>query len=1375
MNKKNKGLQKFFSVFTTVTFLVNSFLTPFSIIAQEISPTAEPTAVVQQVQEPTPEPTTVSTETITPIPEVTVVPTETPVSTPLRPSDSEGQAETVTSSPEANQPSEQPQPSQSTDTQNSAEPTIVPTPSPEPNVTAEVTTVVEPEKDCFNNESVYKETSYTDWTFNEQTQIYETKENVQLGVRYAFPLENKVSVTFKCLPKDESLLTPLKIQQVKVADLKLPVDVKTNSEYAYDITTGMTDGTFEYDITLPKPENSTAEISYIEKTAEELKTIQATVDEVKQIDESQIGQEGTTVKASGIDHFTIFVPMTFSITSIPSLPNCFNDSDGPNDKPGQKDLTKLCQDLSSVDPLEITWNWDVIEMSGSNTADACALFDTNNNGNANYAMCVSWEKVRQQLPVSPRLYSCSDTRPDRCTGSSLITISHGSTCVVDLDATGDPFPSGDSSPKDAIAYCSIYLDDVGGVAKARSLDVCSYPSEQPNSDPSDCVLISENKGNLEISKDVVPDNSNTNWNISVSGLTSFTDTLTGDDTTGIKAVLPGIYTVSESAGSGTNLSDYNSSWSCSTDGGTPQTGTGTTINSLSVAKDSIVNCVFTNQLKAGTVVVHKDVQGPNGEDTTDTSQNFTVRLDGNNAKTLTDSGTVTYANVSSGTHTITEDNPPAGYTFYSITPDSDSGTPGAQITVNAGQTTDVYIINKQQQTTLKLVKTVINNSGGTKQISDFVLKIDGNQVTSGVANIVTSSSHTASEVNLSGYTASDWEGDCASDGTINLALGDNKTCTITNDDQVATLIVKKILVKDNGGTKAVADFSFKVNGGSSQAFESDAQNDLTVNAGTYSVVEDAVSGYTTTYDNCTAVVIPNGGTATCTITNDDQVGTLMVIKHVVNSNGGTKEADDFNITVTGGSPSPATFDGVESPGTTVTLNAGSYSVDEVAVSGYLKSLGTDCSGTIANGETKTCTVTNNDIAPTLTLVKTVINNNGGNEGGEDWVLYADGSDRPFYDWGPVVGPNQVMAGVEYTLTETDKPGYSASSWVCTGGGTQTGNKITLALDEDVTCTITNDDVAPKLTLVKTVTNDNGGNKVVADFPLFIDGVAATSGVAYDVDANKQITVSETTQTGYAPTTWGGNCSTDGKITLLPGDNKTCTITNDDQPATLTLVKHLPNDNGGTATQNDFNVYIDNVASTWGSHQINAGTYTVKEDALSGYGPSAWSNGCAANGVVSLVPGQSKTCEITNDDISAKISGYKWEDVNANGVWDAGETAQSGWQIFIDENKSYGLDAGDTTTITNASGYYEFAVLPGEHWVFETQQAGWSQQVPYYTLGHSYFIINITAGQTYSDNNFGNYRLAHIEGDKWNDLDGDGVQDAGEPNILLSGLRYRVYK
>jgi hypothetical protein len=84
-------------------------------------------------------------------------------------------------------------------------------------------------------------------------------------------------------------------------------------------------------------------------------------------------------------------------------------------------------------------------------------------------------------------------------------------------------------------------------------------------------------------------------------------------------------------------------------------------------------------------------------------------------------------------------------------------------------------------------KVVINNNGGTKVIADFPLFIDGSSVTSGVARTTSVGLHTVSETSNSGYVAT-IGGDCAANGTITLALGDVKTCTITNDD-IAPVVV----------------------------------------------------------------------------------------------------------------------------------------------------------------------------------------------------------------------------------------------------------------------------------------------------------------------------------------------------------------------------------------------------------------------------------------------------------------------------------------------------------------------------------------------------------------------------------------------------------
>lgn len=120
-----------------------------------------------------------------------------------------------------------------------------------------------------------------------------------------------------------------------------------------------------------------------------------------------------------------------------------------------------------------------------------------------------------------------------------------------------------------------------------------------------------------------------------------------------------------------------------------------------------------------------------------------------------------------------------------------------------------------------------------------------------------------------------------------------------------------------------------------------------------------VGTYTITVAVChTQCTGAEGADGSITVNAVIPPATLNVIKHVINTGGGTKIASDFTIHVSGTGVSPSTFSGVESPGTTVSLDAGAYSISEDVVANYVDTYSTDCSGSIVSGQTKTCTVTN---------------------------------------------------------------------------------------------------------------------------------------------------------------------------------------------------------------------------------------------------------------------------------------------------------------------------------------------------------------------------------------------------------------------------------
>lgn len=136
------------------------------------------------------------------------------------------------------------------------------------------------------------------------------------------------------------------------------------------------------------------------------------------------------------------------------------------------------------------------------------------------------------------------------------------------------------------------------------------------------------------------------------------------------------------------------------------------------------------------------------------------------------------------------------------------------------------------------------------------------------------------------------------------------------------------------------------------------------------------------------------------------------------------------------------------------------------------------------------------------------------------------------------------------------------------GAVTTSGAITLDTDTITKATCVAPAPAPTytyLTLIKTVINDNGGTKLVSDFQLFIGPTNVTSNLAYVV-APDTYQVRETSLSGYTPSAWGGACSPSGVVTLAAGENKTCTITNDDVASAaavivtppLISIKKLPN-------------------------------------------------------------------------------------------------------------------------------------------------------------------------------------------------------------------------
>ena len=132
---------------------------------------------------------------------------------------------------------------------------------------------------------------------------------------------------------------------------------------------------------------------------------------------------------------------------------------------------------------------------------------------------------------------------------------------------------------------------------------------------------------------------------------------------------------------------------------------------------------------------------------------------------------------------------------------------------------------------------------------------------------------------------------------------------------------------------------------------------------------------------------------------------------------------------------------------------------------------------------------------------------------------------------------------------------------------------------DVTCTITNDDQPVTLHVIKHVVNDNGGDATAAEFTMNVDGtnVAPSAVRGRGVAGDSGDVERERGVLGDRDGPVGLQRSRTRRIVrrrARPGSDVTCTITNNDQPVTLHVIKHVINNNGGDTTASQFTMNVD---------------------------------------------------------------------------------------------------------------------------------------------------------------------------------------------------------
>ena len=520
-----------------------------------------------------------------------------------------------------------------------------------------------------------------------------------------------------------------------------------------------------------------------------------------------------------------------------------------------------------------------------------------------------------------------------------------------------------------------------------------------------------------------------------------------------------------------------------------------------------------------------------------------------------------------------------------------------------------------------------------------------------------------------------------------------------------TLTVYKEMMNDNSGTATADQFPIHVQyddgeemvdvEGSPQPGDEEGTT-YVLEPGTYFVSEDGMQGYASSISqNCVeGVTLEAGGEASCTITNDDMPATLIVTKHVDNGEEGELGdaiASDFTIYVYATNPSPSYFPGDEE-GTEVSLDAGEYGLSESGSQGYAASSEGDCSGPIANGETKYCTITNRAQLPGTIIVKKDVlgpNEEEVSDSHEFWVSLDGGEPVSFSELNDATFPG-VTPGSDHELTESEDGSYFLSDPV----------PVTVPEDDTVEVTINNTQKFGTITIVKETEGGDGtfdftglgGQEEYYQTETWEDSWEDGFQIETEEGSGSQefseldpglYTITEQVPEGWYLTgiecSEGAQASIDGatvQITLGSDESVTCTYS-DAKKALLTVTKVVVNNDGKLEQPSHFQLLLNGEGILTGvQNSLEAGAYVISEVPDDGY-VASFSGDCDENGNVALLPGDVKSCTITNDDKQSSNGGG-----NNNG---GGNTFIPAPQLFSSpgqqEEPEIGFASNNTTNVT----------------------------------------------------------------------------------------------
>ena len=294
---------------------------------------------------------------------------------------------------------------------------------------------------------------------------------------------------------------------------------------------------------------------------------------------------------------------------------CTTDSAGVDDEAGLGDLAEMCVDaIDSPLETDVAWSWDETSL-GSESLEACALVDTDKDGNADEALCV--EAAGDPVAVTDvSIYRCADDdSPRHCANPVENTDPYDSTCDVAV------------SSDDTVATCVLMRSDLSTDSTVEILDVCTYESQQLLQQSFDCVRAHDGSAIVEAQIDLNPSYDPGLFNLSINSDELATD-VGHKGATGETVVDSGQVTVEMEAGTDTNLLFYLYSVECRDQNGTGSVVASGQVSSVTfdIDEDDNVWCVFSITLGAAQVTLIMLVENVNGG--TASADDFSLFVDG---------------------------------------------------------------------------------------------------------------------------------------------------------------------------------------------------------------------------------------------------------------------------------------------------------------------------------------------------------------------------------------------------------------------------------------------------------------------------------------------------------------------------------------------------------------------------------------------------------------------------------------------------------------------------------------------------------------------------------------------------------------------------